>query len=88
MNILYLSHGKYPDYQGDILFSGLRKLLGSTVVDLPKIDILYSKTFEEDPQSIRSIGWGKGFTVYGKLPECDVDRSDLKKKIDWFQKTF
>ena len=81
MNILYLSQGNYPEYQGDLLFLGLRKLLGSSVVDAPKIGILYEETFRENPASKRKIGWGNGFTVYGLLPSLEVDRSDIPQKI-------
>ena len=55
MNILYLSQGNYPEYQGDLLFLGLRKLLGESVVDAPKISILYEETFRDNPESKRKI---------------------------------
>ena len=47
MNILYLSQGNYPGIQGDLLFLGLRKAAGSSVVDAPKINILYEETLEK-----------------------------------------
>ena len=81
MKILYLSQGTYPEYQGDLLFLGLRKLLGESVVDAPKISILYEETFRDNPESKRKIGWGNGFTVYGLLPSLEVDRSDIPQKI-------
>lgn len=81
MKILYLSHGSYPDYQGDLLFLGLRALFGSEVVDVPKIGILYEETFAENPSSKRDIGWGGGFTLYGTLPSIHVDRDDIPSKI-------
>lgn len=81
MKILFLSQGNYPEYQGDLLFLGLRALLGADVVDVPKINILYEETFRNNPESKRTIGWGNGFTVYGLLPSLDVDRSDIQEKI-------
>ena len=81
MKILYLSQGNYPEYQGDLLFLGLRTLLGADVVDVPKINILYEETFLKNPASKRKIGWGNGFTVYGLLPSLKVDRSDIPQKI-------
>ena len=40
MNILFLTH-PHPNYVPDLLLHGLRKLLGTKVVDYPKKDCLY-----------------------------------------------
>lgn len=40
MNILFLTH-PYPNYVPDLLLHGLRKLLGSQVVDYPRKECLY-----------------------------------------------
>lgn len=75
MKILFLSPATAPDYQCDSLFLGLRSLHGADVVDFPRIPYLY-----------RSYGdlsrlYGKGFTLYGLLPDAEVDRSDIEAKI-------
>jgi hypothetical protein len=41
MNILFITH-PYPNYVPDLLLHGLRKLLGSSVVDYPRKDCLYN----------------------------------------------
>lgn len=41
MNILFYTH-PYPNYVPDLLLHGLRKLLGSRVVDYPRKDCLYA----------------------------------------------
>jgi hypothetical protein len=78
MKILYISAAFGPDYQCDMLFHGLRTLLGSAVVDTKKILYMYkdySRTHKFEDL------YGKGFSVYGLLDNIDVDRDDLVSKI-------
>jgi hypothetical protein len=78
MKILYISAAVGPDYQCDMLFHGLRSLLGSAVVDSKKIPYMYkdySRTHKFEDL------YGKGFSVYGLLDNIEVDRDDLVSKI-------
>lgn len=56
------------DYLADGVFHGVRTLLGPDAVDFPKAEYLYD-TF---PQHAREHLWGRGFTLYGLLPDIDV----------------
>jgi hypothetical protein len=56
------------DYLADSLLHGLRTLLGADVVDAPRRDSMYEVA---DPSRV----YGRGFTLYGTLPDVDVDRS-------------
>ena len=49
-----------PDYLCDCLFHGLRTLFGNTVVDINKIQYMYT-TF---PEVEKSQLYGKGFSLY------------------------
>jgi hypothetical protein len=67
--ILYL-HSNAEDYLGDALLHGLRVELGNDVVDVPRRDALYADLSEDR----RARLYGRGFTLYGRLPEADVWR--------------
>lgn len=80
MRILYYRHadnerikneGKHMpcDYMGDCLFHGLRSIYGSACVDSHKLDHMY------DNYPTISALYGRGFTIYGKLPDISVDRT-------------
>ena len=80
MRILYLSAGSTPDYQCDALLHGLKSLYGAQVVDVEPAWFLYQKSFAArcpDPAQF----YGRGFSLYGTLPELPVDRSDIPRKI-------
>ena len=64
--ILFL-HANAEDYLADSLLHGLRAELGAEVVDVPRRDSLYAV---ED----QSRTYGRGFTLYGSLPEVPVRR--------------
>lgn len=81
MRVLFISEGRGPDYQCDMLFHGLRSLLGTDAVDCNRLDYMYRATFENAPNSKASL-YGRGFTLYGLLPDDSmVDRTDIKQKI-------
>jgi hypothetical protein len=63
-------HPGHEDYLADGLFHGLRGLVGADVVDFPKIDFAY----ETYPVERRDELYGRGFTLYGLLPDIPVDR--------------
>ena len=66
------------DYQSDTLFHGLRSLFGEDVVDCFKMWHLYNDAKKDDLTTL----WGKGFTTYGLLPDLEIDRDDIKSKVD------
>jgi hypothetical protein len=78
MKILYISAASGPDYQCDMLFHGLRTLLGSDVVDSKKISYMYKDY--SNTHKFEDL-YGKGFSVYGLLDNMKVDREDLALKI-------
>ena len=65
-SVLFL-HANAEDYLADSLLHGLRSLLGADVVDVPRRDSLYA--VEEQGRV-----YGRGFTLYGTLPDIDVAR--------------
>jgi hypothetical protein len=67
--VLFL-HANSEDYMADSLLHGLRSVLGAGVVDVPRCDALY----DDLPPERRRQLYGRGFTLYARLPEVDVDR--------------
>ena len=67
--VLYLQ-ANAEDYLADSLLHGLREVLGDQLVDVPRRDALYDGL---DPGKRRKL-YGRGFTLYGLLPEIDVER--------------
>jgi hypothetical protein len=68
--VLFLSP-PCEDYLADSLLHGLRTLLGPSVVDQPKHEIVYSSY----PPERRGRLYGRGFTLYGRLDDVPVDRA-------------
>jgi hypothetical protein len=72
MKVLYLSGARGPDYLCDVIFHGLRSLLGSDVVDVNRLNFMYRET---------AANW-TAFTLYNLLPaDPEPDRSDIEHKI-------
>lgn len=67
--ILFLTSA-HEDYLADGLLHGLRTLLGADVVDFPKAEFLY----DSYPLERREALYGRGFSLYGLLPDTPVDR--------------
>lgn len=81
MNILFLSpvpsqYESVSDYQADMVFHGLRSILGDKVVDGNKMWHMYDTL----DMSQKSKIWGKGFTLYGLLPDIEIDRTEIESK--------
>lgn len=74
MKILFLSNGWGQDYLRDSVAHGMRSLLGPDFIDVHKLDCLYQG-------ADRSQMYGKGFTLYGLLPDIPIDRTDIPRKI-------
>ena len=70
MKILYISGAKGADYQCDLVFHGLRTILGPDLVDVQKIFFMY------DTSPVYFF-----HTLYKKLPDIEVDRDDILAKI-------
>ena len=77
MKILYISKGDHVDYQDDCLFIGLKELFGDNVVDVNKRSHIYTSYDEEAAKKL----YGMGMTVTRELPDLEVDRTDIGKKI-------
>ena len=58
------------DYAADGVFHGLRSVLGRDAVDFPKAEYMYDTI---NP-AVRGRLRGYGFTLYGLLPDIDIDR--------------
>lgn len=75
MRILFIT-SPFEDYLQDQLLIGLRSLLGSSIIDYPKKDVLYlnSKREKEDL-------YGCGFTIWKSIPDIEIDRSRVFDRI-------
>lgn len=78
LNILFLSDDR-EDYLADSLLHGLISLGCHQVVDYPKKELLYAGSFRSEN---RSQLYGNGFTLYGLLPERQVDRTLIWKRLE------
>ena len=69
-----------PEYLDDSVLHGLRSILGSNVVEYPRMWHMYADSFGPGKRDISKIV-GRGFTMYGMLADHDVDRTDIENKI-------
>ena len=83
MKILYISKFDLPDFMNDMVFHGLRSLLGEEVVDLNEAWYMYDdfQKYWADRVPGRGMEYGRGFTLYGRLPKLNIDRTDIESKI-------
>lgn len=84
MKILYLAKFDLPDFMADMVFHGLRSLFGEDVVDVNEAWYMYDdfRNYWADRVPSRGMEYGRGFTLYGRLPKLNIDRTDLKSKIE------
>lgn len=73
--ILFISAAKGPDYLSDMALHGLRTRPDLEVIDYPKVDCMYD-TYRDTTHL-----YGRGFTLYGLLPDIDIDRADIERKV-------
>ena len=78
LNILFLSDDR-EDYLADSLLHGLISLGCHQVVDYPKKELLYAGSFRAED---RNQLYGNGFTLYGLLPERQIDRTLIWKRLE------
>lgn len=64
----------WAEYVTDSLFHGLRSILGEDVVDYYRMDHMYRGATTHNL-------YGRGFTLFGLLPDLQIDRQDIDKKI-------
>jgi hypothetical protein len=76
MKILFLSIANLPDYLCDMAFHGLVSA-GHEVTDANKLTFMYSSY----PESAKASLYGRGYSIYGKLPDSPVNRSDINERI-------
>jgi hypothetical protein len=79
VKILYVTDARRPDYLNDLVFHGLYSLFGNDVVDSRCLEYMYRQY--TPPRKQKKL-YGRGFTVYATLERDDIDRSDLRRKIE------
>ena len=83
MKILYVAEFYRIDFQCDMIFHGLRSLLGEDCVDSNEAWLMYEGFRQKWARRIpeRIMDNGRDFTLYGLLPFVEIDRTDLESKI-------
>lgn len=85
MKVLFFSRGDLPDYQSEMVFHGGRKTLGSDFVDANRAWYHYKKDKElywNDRVPGNGKEYGRGFTMTGHFEEDNIDRENIKEKIE------
>jgi hypothetical protein len=78
MKVLLIIKGE-PDYQSDAVMHGLYSLLGDNLTHTSEYKLMY-KTLTTPEELLATSG--RGFTMWGNLPEYLNDNSDIPKKIE------
>lgn len=83
MKVLFINGFELPDFQSDMVFHGIRSLLGEDCVDSTEAWYMYDdfRKHWTDRVPERGMSYGRGFTLYGRLPKLNIDRTDLEAKI-------
>lgn len=74
--ILFLSGDVSPDYLRCLTLIGLKEILGTKVVDYPKIEHIY-KSYAGDLKTL----YGKGISYTKIIDDESIDRSDIEQRI-------
>lgn len=77
MRVLLVIKGE-PDYQSDTVMHGLYSLLGDKLTHTSEYRLMYKNLTTPDELLTTS---GRGFTIWGNLPEYLNDNSDIPEKI-------
>ncbi|MGB0767789.1 MAG: hypothetical protein ACPGYV_08770 [Phycisphaeraceae bacterium] len=75
--VLYVASGNKPDYLCDLLFHGMRTILGPGCVDANKLWWMYQSA---SPKRVGKL-YGNGFTYSRHLDEIDLDRTAIKARL-------
>lgn len=67
-NIRSLPPNMVSDYQSDMLFHGMRQLLGDDCIDVDRFWWMYKSDKEKRPEDFPKI-WGSSFSIYGLLDD-------------------
>ena len=78
MKVLYVLKGE-PDYMCDVVMHGLYNLLGADLTHTAEYPLMYKPL--TTPEELLAT-YGKGFTMWGNLPEYLNDNSDIATKIE------
>ncbi len=83
MKILYISNFNLPDFQNDMIFHGLRSVFGNDCIDSNEAWYMYEdfRNYWNVRVPENGMSYGRGFTLYGKLPKIDIDRKNIYEKI-------
>jgi hypothetical protein len=85
MKVLFISKADLPDFQSDSIFHGGRSVLGKDIVDVNKLWYMYKdeKAAQWNTRvPLSGNSYGRGFTLYGRLDEIEVDRDNINEKIE------
>lgn len=74
--ILFLSDDPYTDYMRCTILTGLKECLGVRVVDVPKIEHIYT-SYAGDVKEL----YGKGFSYTKIVEDLPVDRDNIEQRI-------
>jgi len=77
MKVLFVTKGE-PDYQNDCVLHGLYSLLGKDLTHTSDYDLMYKQ--KTTPETLLNT-YGRGFTIWGNLPEYLNDNTDIPAKI-------
>jgi hypothetical protein len=83
MKVLYITNFDLPDFMNDMVFHGVRSLLGEDCIDVNEAWYMYDdfRKYWADRVPGRGMEYGRGFTLYGRLPKLNIDRDDIQGKI-------
>jgi hypothetical protein len=85
MKVLFFSKGDLPDYQSEMVFHGGRSVIGNDFVDANKAWYHYKSDkdlYWNDRVPGNGKEYGRGFTMTGHFEEDNIDRENIKEKIE------